>query len=44
VSARKLASLHQLAKLVTRQARDLDRRHQLELGERHSLAAPSLLD
>ena len=41
---RKLAGLDQLTKLVTRQARDLDRRHRLELGERDRLAAPSLLD
>ena len=38
------AGLDQTAKLITRLARDLDSWHRLELRERHSLAAPSLLD
>lgn len=41
---RRLSGLGQLAKLITRQVRDLDRQHRLQLGERHRFAAPSLLD
>ena len=39
-----LPGLDQPAKLITRLERDLDRGHQLQLGERDRLAAPSLLD